>query len=358
MEFGVSCGRVSRIDFAAEAEELGFDFCWVGDSPMLASNPWAALALISQRTRRMRIGTGVAIPGLRSAPDMANGIATINQLAPGRVFFGIGTGNTAMRTLGRPPMRVKPFADYIRLVRALLRGEEVEYAEDGDTHAIRFQRPGHGNYDLSGPIPIHVGGFGPRAQAIAGELGDGLITGIPRGGTIAEALANVRRGAERAGRDLRDLDTFVTTALVNLIVLEPGEALDSERVVQQLGPSIMANVHYLVDAARDVGMEPPDYIRPIWDDYLAFHESRDAKHRHQLLHQSHYSYIDEDEARFITPELVRAFGIVGEPDQIIEQLEALEAQGLDGIVFIPPGGNARGAYRDFARDVIARMRAG
>ena len=355
MQFGISCGRVTRVDFVSDAEALGYDFCWVGDSPMLASNPWAALALIAERTQRMRIGTGVAIPGLHTAPDMANGIATINQLAPGRVFLGIGTGNTAMRTLGRPPMRVQPFADYIRLVRGLLRGEEVEYAEDGDVHPIRFQRPGQGSYDLSGPIPIHVGGFGPRAQALAGELGDGLITGIPRGGTITEALANVRRGAERAGRVL---DQFQTTALVNLMVLEPGEALDSPRVVQQLGPSIMANVHYLVDAARDTGMAPPDYIRPIWDDYLAFHESRDAKHRHQLLHQSHYSYIDEDEARFITPELVQTFGIVGDPDAIIEQLNALEAEGLDAICFIPPGGNARGAYRAFAEDVIARMRAG
>ena len=353
MEFGISCGRVTRVDFVSDAEALGYDFCWVGDSPMLASNPWAALALITERTQHMRIGTGVAIPGLRGAPDMANGIATINQLAPGRVFLGIGTGNTAMRTLGRPPMRVKPFADYIRLVRGLLHGEEVEYGEDGDAHAIRFQRPGQGNYDLTGPIPIHIGGFGPRAQAIAGELGDGLITGIPRGGTITEALANVRRGAERAGRVL---DQFQTTALVNLMVLEPGEAPDSPRVVQQLGPSIMANVHYLVDAARDTGIEPPDYIRPIWDDYLAFHESRDAKHRHQLLHQSHYSYIDEDEARFITPELVKTFGIVGDPDAIIEQLNALEAEGLDAICFIPPGGNARGAYRAFAEDVIARMR--
>lgn len=354
MEFGISCGRVTRVDFVAEAEELGYHFCWVGDSPMLASNPWAVLALIAQRTRRISIGTGVAIPGLRSAPDMANGIATINQLAPGRVFFGIGTGNTAMRTLGRAPMRVKPFAEYIRLVRALLRGEEIEYADDGSAHAIRFQRPGQGNYELRPHIPIHVGGFGPRAQALAGELGDGLITGIPRGGSIAEALANVRRGAERAGRVL---DGFFTTALVNLMVLEPGEAVDSERVVQQLGPSIMANVHYLVDAARDVGIEPPAYVRPIWDDYLAFHESRDAKHRHQMLHQSHYSYIDEDEARFITPELVRAFGIVGEPDEIIEQLKALEAEGLDAICFIPPGGDARGVYRAFAEDVIARMRA-
>ena len=355
MEFGISCGRVTRVDFVAEAEVLGYDFCWVGDSPMLASNPWAALALVAQHTQRMRIGTGVAIPGLRTPPDMANGIATINQLAPGRVFLGIGTGNTAMRTLGRPPMRVKPFADYIRLVRGLLHGEEVEYAEDGDAHAIRFQRPGRGNYDLSGPIPIHVGGFGPRAQALAGELGDGLITGIPRGGSVTEALANVRRGAKPAGRAL---DQFYTSALVNLMVLEAGEPLDSERVVQQLGPSIMANVHYLVDAARDTGMQPPDYVRPIWDDYLAFHQSRDAKHRHQLLHQSHYSYVDPDEARFITPELIKTFGIVGEPDSIIEQLQELEAEGLDAICFIPPGGNARGAYTTFAGDVIARMRPG
>ena len=99
-------------------------------------------------------------------------------------------------------------------------------------------------------------------------------------------------------------------------------------------------------------------MRPIWDDYLAFHESRDAKHRHQLLHQSHYSYIDEDEARFITPDLVKTFGIVGEPDGIIEQLNALEAEGLDAICFIPTGGNARGAYRDFAKDVIVPTREG
>ena len=53
---------------------------------------------------------------------------------------------------------------------------------------------------------------------------------------------------------------------------------------------------------------------------------------------------------------MKTFGIVGEPDSIIEQLNALEAEGLDAICFIPPGGNARGAYRAFAEDVIARMR--
>lgn len=354
MDFGLSCGGVGGVDFVAEAEELGYNFCWVGDSPMLSSNPWATLALLAERTQHMRIGTGVAVPGLRGVPDLANGIATINRLAPGRVFLGIGTGNTGMRTLGRPPMRLKPFADYIRLAQGLLRGEEVEYSEDGEEHhAIRFQRQGRGTYELGHHIPIHVGGFGPRAQMLAGEVGDGLITGIPRGGTVTEALENVRRGAERVGRTL---DDFYTSALVNLLVLDAGESIDSERVITQCGPSIMANVHYLVDAARDTGIEPPSYIEPIWDDYIKFHESRDVQHRHQQLHQSHYSYLDADEARFVTPELVRSFCIVGEPDDVIEQLRGLEEEGLDGISFIPSSGKGREVHRAFATDVIAKMR--
>ena len=111
-----------------------------------------------------------------------------------------------------------------------------------------------------------------------------------------------------------------------------------------------------MDAVRDVGIEVPGYILPIWDDYLKFHESREAKHRHQQLHQSHYSYIDDDEARFMTPELVKAFCIVGEPDDIIEQLLALEEEGLNAISFIPPGKKTAEIRYAFAKKVIARMR--
>ena len=353
MDFGILCWAIDEVDFIGEAEELGYDFCWAPDSPMLLSNPWAMLALVAQKTGRLRIGTGVAVPGLRSAPDLANGIATINQLAPGRVVLGLGTGNTAMRTLGRTPMRLKPFEEYIRVVKALLQGEEIDYGEYGEPHAIRFQTAGQGYYDLSQRIPIHVGGFGPRAQTLAGELGDGLITGIPRGGSVTEALANARRGAERANRNL---DDFYTSALVNMVILAPGEELSSERVIAQCGSAIMANVHYLVDFARETGGEPPDYVRSIWDDYLTFHESRTEKRRHQQMHQSHYSYLDPEEARFVTPELIKAFCIAGEPDDIVEQLQALEAEGLDAISFIPPSDDRRRAYTAFAKDVISKMR--
>ena len=70
---------------------------------MIRSDVWAVMALVAQQTQRLRIGTGVAVPGLRLAPVAANGIATINRLAPGRCFIGLGTGNTAMRMLGHPP---------------------------------------------------------------------------------------------------------------------------------------------------------------------------------------------------------------------------------------------------------------
>ncbi len=352
MKFGITTSKIDEIGLITHAENLGYDFCWVTDSPMLRSNPWAVLALAAQATRRIRLGTGVAVPGLRLAPVAANGIATINRLAPGRVFMGLGTGNTAMRTLGGRPARVAEFAEYIRVVRALLRGEEVEYELDGERQPIRFQNPDLGYLDLEAEIPLHIGGFGPRAQALAGELGDGLITGIPRGGTIPEALANVRRGAARAGRDLAD---FQVTALVNLLLLQPGETLETERIVAACGSAVMANVHFLVDRIRENGGEPPDYVKPIWHDYLAFHAARDARTRHQALHQSHYTYLDPEETRFVTPEIIRAFCLAGQPEEIVERLSDLEAQGLDAINFIAPLDRQYRMIEDLAERVIARV---
>lgn len=224
MQFGVSCGYINEVGFVSRAENLGFDFAWFPDTHLIRSNIWATMAVAAERTQRIRLGSGLAIPGLRLAPVAANGIATINRLAPGRVFFGAGTGNTAMRTMGQAPAKVSEFAEYLKVVKGLLKGEEVEYALNGVAHPIRFQNLEMGYIDVEHDIPLMVGGFGPRAQALAGEIGDGLITGIPRGGAIPNALANVRKGAEKAGRSM---DGFQTYALINLLMLEPGETLES-----------------------------------------------------------------------------------------------------------------------------------
>ena len=94
MDFGIMTAKIDEIGYITHAENLGYRNCWVTDSPIIRSNCWAVLALAAQATRTMRLGTGVAVPPLRLAPVTANGIATINRLAPGRCFLGLGTGHT------------------------------------------------------------------------------------------------------------------------------------------------------------------------------------------------------------------------------------------------------------------------
>ena len=67
MKFGVCVTQVSEVGLAVEAEQQGYDFCWVWDSPMIRSNVWALLALIADKTNRIAVGSGVAVPGLAMA---------------------------------------------------------------------------------------------------------------------------------------------------------------------------------------------------------------------------------------------------------------------------------------------------
>ena len=353
MDFGIMTAKVDEIGYITHAENLGYRNCWVTDSPMIRSNCWAVLALAAQATRTMRIGTGVAVPGLRLAPVTANGIATINRLAPGRCFLGLGTGHTGMRLLGRKPMKLAPFREYVDVVRALLRGEEVRHTSEGETHPIRFQMREHRFIDLDHRIPIYVAAFGPKAQALAGEIGDGLISGMPRGGAVTAMLANARAGAARAGRELPS--DFYVSAQVTLVMRAPGEALDSERIVSEAGAAVVSGLHYLVARHLETGEDPPAYARPVWSAYMKWLDEAPPAVRHQRLHASHYSFVDPEEARFITADLVKACSLSGTPEELVERIRELERDGLHAITLYPPLNRQFRVIEDFAERVMARL---
>ncbi len=355
MEFGVSVGHITAVDFAQHGERLGFTRCWVTDSPLLRSNLFATMAAVATQTKTIHIGTGVAVCGMRLAPEAANGIATINALAPGRTFAIFGAGNTAMRMLGMRPTGARAMREYVRTVRALLHGEEAAYAAEpgGETHPIRFTSLEQEHVRLDPPPPIHIAGNGPLSQALAGEIADGLCTTYPRGGTVTEALAHVKRGAAKAGRTLPA--DFHTAAMVNVLMLEPGEPLTSPRVIGEIGPAVMTNFHYLVDWVRETGKEPPPYVRPVWNDYTAFLRKKAAADSHLTMHASHYATITPDEAQFLTPEIIRNFCIIGEPPQLIEELRQLEREGLKQITFHPPFAKRYDVMARFARLVMEKM---
>jgi alkanesulfonate monooxygenase SsuD/methylene tetrahydromethanopterin reductase-like flavin-dependent oxidoreductase (luciferase family) len=361
MEIGLYVpARIDEVGYVLHAESLGYSAVWVTDTQMIWSDCFAVLALAAQQTRRIRLGAGTAVAGTRIAPVTAGAIATINRLAPGRVTLGLGTGNTAMRAMGQRPMPLAEFREYVRVVRGLLRGDVVDHTYRGRTAPIQLlkQDPAdrtHQFVALEPRIPLYVSGFGPRTQALAGELGDGLMFAIPpRGTTVEAARRNAEAGAARAGRALAG-EGFRYHAMVNLCMLDPGERLDSPRVVEQCGPAAMATVHYLDDELRETGGEPPGWFRPIREAYGRLLADVPLARRHLRVHDGHYTFLHPGEERLVTPDLIRATHLVGTADELVERLRELAAAGLDELAFLL-GTPARYRFaEEFARRVLRRL---
>src|ERR1700733_5737339 len=130
MKLGLnSPARIDSWKDMALAEDLGFTSVWFYDSQMLYSDIYATMTLVAEHTKRIRIGTGIAVPSNRIAPVTAHSIATVKLVAPGRAMLGIRTGFTGRNTMGPAPVRLHALRDHVRICRALLRGEEVLYRE-------------------------------------------------------------------------------------------------------------------------------------------------------------------------------------------------------------------------------------
>ena len=363
MKFGAMVAtKIDDWRLLEEAEELGYDHGWVPDSQMIWSDCYATLALAAANTSRIVLGTGVAIAPTRLAPVTAHSIASIHKLAPGRVFLGIGSGHTAMRVMGMDPMSGRAFREYLRVVRGLLDGEEVEFTHGGVTRPIQF---GHRELEFIGlepRIPIWVAANGPIALRAAGEFGDGRISaGNEPSDTFARSLSTLEQGAAQAGRSLPD--SFHTAALSYSCVLRPGETLSPgpvpERVVDQVGSMVLASFHYWWELAQKAGTDAfiPDDCRDEWDQYLKWVDSMETppERRYQQIHAGHCTFVVEEERRFVTAATIRASGgLVGTPDQIIDQLRALEDAGLREVTLLPPMDRARECFREFAEAVFDR----
>lgn len=360
MKFGVTVApRVSDWKLFVDLEAMGYDAAWAADSQMLYSDAYAVLALAAANTSRIRLGTGVSVAGVRLAPVTAHSIATINRLAPGRVFLGIGTGHTAMRVMGKDPMKAAAFREYLRVLRALLHGEEVDYAIEGEDRTdIRFLHPDEGFIDVDHPVPIYVAADGPLALKTAGAYGDGRICSHNQTkARLQKSLEVMRSGAAAVGRTLPE--TFHTAALGYACVLEPGESMTSDRVIDEIGPMAAASLHYWWELYQKDGdtSTVAGRCRNLWDEYLAFTEKMEtpAAKRYQQIHLGHCAFLPPEERRFITEDLIRATGgLVGTPDEILAMLREREAMGLSEITLLPAMAQARRNLRDFAEKVIAR----
>jgi alkanesulfonate monooxygenase SsuD/methylene tetrahydromethanopterin reductase-like flavin-dependent oxidoreductase (luciferase family) len=339
------------------AEDLGYDRAWVPDSQMIWSDCYATLALAAHNTSRIHVGTGVAIPGTRLAPVTAHSIASINRIAPGRVFLGIGTGHTAMRVMGMDPMRIRDFREYLRVVRGLLHGEEVEFTFNGVTRATRFLHLDCGFINIENRVPIYVAANGPLALKVAGEFGDGLISVFNEQPEVLRGnLQMVKAGADRAQRTLPA--NFHTAAITTAVVLQPGEKLTSARVIDECGSQVTAVLHFVYEIYQQTHREEavPEAFKDVWEEYCAHVAKMEtpAEKRYLQIHNGHCTFLVPEERRFVTSKTIQGSCLVGEPAELIAQLRDAEKAGLKEVTILPPMDYARKVITDFAEQVMKR----
>src|SRR5215472_1057125 len=160
------------------AERLGYRRAWCYDSPAMYADPWMILAVAAGRTAAIGLGPASLVPSLRHPVVTAAALATLSGLAPGRVSTAFGTGLTGRMLLGERPMRWGAVEDYVRTVRALLRGEETTW----DGSLVRLSQPAGFAAPRPADVAVLVAADGPRGRSVAAELGDGVLTTrAPRG---------------------------------------------------------------------------------------------------------------------------------------------------------------------------------
>jgi 5,10-methylenetetrahydromethanopterin reductase len=296
-------------DLAAEAEKLGFHGVWIADSQSLFRDVYAALTVAATRTSRVELGTGVTNPVSRHPAVIASVLGTIDEFSGGRLKMGVGTGETAVQSLGKKRATIKRMENTAALMRGLWSGEAVEYEEATLTQDWRARR-----------VPVLFASTGPKSLQAAGRSADGvyLKLGIhPE--VMAYALRNVEQGRQESGQTL---DGFLVKAMIPVAVDDenPGRARDEVR--GQAGA--IARAAALAIPAEDL---PPSLAEALAEIERKGSEARGQQGYVEWLHSPEY-------AASIPDEIVEHFAIAGTAREVADRINGLGALGITGV--IPP----------------------
>ena len=160
------------------------------------------MALAAEQTSKIKLGHMVTNPAMREPTVLASAYATLQDISNGRMVMGVGRGDSSVRYIG-------PQADEGRRVRgSTADGQAVHERQGGDWNdkelQLKWVRP-----ELP-EIEMHVAGYGPKALAVAGRQGDGVIIQLADPDIIQWIMDTARKAAEEAGRDPAALKCIVS----------------------------------------------------------------------------------------------------------------------------------------------------
>lgn len=296
----VAPSRFARL--ASLAEELGFDQLWVSNDLFFHSAPVLVTAA-ARATSRISLGVGVFNPVSMHASEIAMVVASLSELAPGRIRLGIGAG--ADRFLAWAELRhgaaVPRTERAVHEVRDLLAGRSPWAAEG------RMRVP-------VAPVPIYVGAMGPRMLRMAGRVADGALPLLFPPNHYRVAAAQIAEGAALAGRKVDAID--VAACIWCSIDRDAERACAAMAAkIAYYGPSFGA------DLLARAGLGAADF--------------------------------DGGE---VTPRML-ALGVSGGPEEVLAACASLIGDGARHISFGPPlGPDPEAAMRVLASDVVPALR--
>src|SRR5881227_3030957 len=283
------------LDLIKIAESHGFEYAWTYDSHVLWQESIPLLAVAARETSKIKMGHFVTNPGTREPTVLASAYATLHDLSDGRMVMGIGRGDSARRYIGQQPVKVAEFERRVAMIKDFMNGRPVEWNEK--ELQLKWVRP-----ELP-EIPMWVAGYGPKALAVAGRVGDGVIIQLADPVIIQWIMDTARRAAEEAGRDPSELKCIVSAPTYISDDIADG------REQSRWFPAMVSNhVKDLIDRYGTDGSVVPQALT----DYVLARKFYDY---------DEHSRVGAKHGEFVSDEICDRFSILGTPEMAIDKLQ-------------------------------------
>lgn len=317
-------GARDLLTFARLAEQAGFDSVAVSDhfQPWrheggAAPNALVWLGAAAAATTRVNVGTSVATPTFRYHPALlAQAAATAANLAPGRFFLGVGTGesmNEVPLGIEWPDIkeRFARLKEACELMRRLWAEERVTFEGQfyRTANATIYERPADGR------VPLYIAATGESAARLAGRIADGFICTSGKGEELygQVLLPAVREGARKSNRDPSSID----------MVIEVKVSYDTDR--RQALEDTRHWAALALPGEKKVGVHDPIEMQRLAGELS----------------------IEQCASRWI---------VSADPDEVAERVRAYVAIGFGHLIIHGPGRDQERFIRLFAQDVMPRLR--
>jgi 5,10-methylenetetrahydromethanopterin reductase len=315
-------------------EECGYETFWYADERFFRE-VYAGLTFVALHTRTLQVGTMVTDPYTRHPALTAMAIATLDEIAGGRAILGLGAGVAGfseMQLARHKPARA--MRETVTVIRALLRGDTVDM--HGEIIALT-----HGKLDFQpvrSQVPVYIASNGPMGLALAGEIATGAVMQSAVAPVLVDwFIAQVRRGVQRAGRALSEVD-----------------------LVARLNLCIHADPHVAKDVMRPTVVRSLVTQQPHFRTFVTAGLVLPARLQELItsMGYTHDPALLAPAAALVPDRFVDALTLAGTVEDVATQVVRLVQQGVTHVMVSPiaPDGDVERILRSFAQEVMPRVR--